>query len=424
MCGEAELGRKLFLSGMAVFVFLIAVFVVSVDADSLMWIQTYGGTGTDFGYALVETTDGGYAIAGSTKSFGAGEPNEWGEIPANMWLIKTDEFGNVKWNQTYGGLGSEGASSLVVTSDGGYAIAGDGLLVKTDEFGSMEWNQTFDGYAYSLVETSDGGYALGGFMVPDAWEFAFWLVKTDANGNMLWNQTYGGEHRERAWSMIATSDGGYAMAGCTGPMVNEDFWLVKTDEFGDMEWNRTYVGPYDDVARSLIETSDGGYAIAGETVSDGSEYSDFWLIKTDEFGNVEWNRTYVGPEYDAATSLIETSDGGYAIAGETVSHDTGSTDFWLVKTDAYGNMEWNQAYGGQDVDWSMSLIETSDGGYAMVGGTYSFGVGSGDFLLIKTDELGVIPESTSWLLPTLLLVATFVIIVYKKEVFNSKVNEI
>jgi len=353
---------------MAVFVFLSAVFVVSVDADSLMWIQTYGGTGGDFAYALVATSDGGYAIAGSTSSFGVGEPDEWGNIPYNMWLVKTDEFGNVAWNRTYGGLGSEGASSLVVTSDGGYAIAGGGLLVKTDEFGSMEWNQTFDGYAYSLVETSDGGYAIGGHIGNSAWEFDFWLVKIDAYGNMLWSQTYGGEYSDQAWSMIVTSDGGYVMAGSTGPMINEDFWLVKTDEFG----------------------------------------------------NVEWNRTYCGPEDDEAISLIKTSDGGYAIAVQTVSNGTGSIDFWLIKTDAYGNMEWNQTYGGQDVDWPMSLIETSDWGYAMVGGTYSFGVGSGDFLLIKTDELGVIPESTSCLLPALLLVATFVISIYKRNYSTQK----
>lgn len=155
----------------------------------------------------------------------------------------------------------------------------------------------------------------------------------------MWSKTYGGVGDEVAHSLVYTSDGGYALAGYTVSFGAgwEDFWLVKTDEFGNMEWNQTYGGIDADLAFSLVETSDGGYAIAGKTYSFGAEGSDFWLVKTDEFGNIEWSERYGGPGEDSGHSLVETSDGGFAIAGLTYSYGAGASDFWLVKTDRYGN---------------------------------------------------------------------------------------
>jgi hypothetical protein len=186
-----------------------------------------------------------------------------------------------------------------------------------------------------------------------------------------------------------------------------------------MEWNKTYE---DALGNSLVVTSDGGYVIAGE------KGGDFWLIKTDELGNEEWNRTYGGTGYDEACSLVKTSDGGYAIAGTWDYEDWGNLltgeevsrgTFWLVKTDALGNMEWNESYGGTELDSASSLVATSDGGYAITGRTDSFGAGSGDVWLIKTDEMGVVPEYSSWLLPTILMIATLVIVVCKKKLLKS-----
>ncbi|MHC3128979.1 MAG: hypothetical protein IBV52_02745 [Candidatus Bathyarchaeota archaeon] len=128
-------------------------------------------------------------------------------------------------------------------------------------------------------------------------------------------------------------------------------------------------------ASDLIETSDGGYAITGHKSLGAGEY-DFILIKTDWAGYMEWNRTYNRTRYDRAESLVETSDGGYAIAGYVGNH--GVEDFWLIKTDAFGNMEWNRTYGGPDTEQAYSLVATSDGGYAMAGGTSSFGSGQED----------------------------------------------
>jgi len=222
----------MFLASTVLFVLITFPLISSVGASLEMWSQTYGGTSIDSAEAMVQTSDGGYALAGYTTSFGAGG--------YDFWLVKTDGYGNLEWNQTYGGAGIEHAYALVETSDGGYAIAGGSLLVKTDTYGNLEWNQTCGGAAYSLVETSDGGFALAGETASfNVGNYDFWLVKTDANGNVEWNQTYGGAEPDRAYSLVETSDGGYAIAGNT----NDDFWLLKTDEYGIPEFPSWIIMP-------------------------------------------------------------------------------------------------------------------------------------------------------------------------------------
>jgi hypothetical protein len=324
------------------------------------------------------------------------------------------------WSRTYGGTADEKAYSLVATSDGGYAIAGiwnysyysnwftsyswgDFWLVKIDEFGDMQWNRTYGGTykdeARSLIATPDGGYAIAGI-----WNYSyysnwftsyswgdFWLVKTDALGNMEWNRTYDREGENLAYSVVATPDGGYAIAGYTNSWTdfvsNADVWLLKTDAFGNMEWNRTYGGTGDDWANSLVATSDGGYVIAGiwnctladrRFYDDGYDGGDFWLIKTDALGNVQWNHTYGGIGSDWANSLIVAPEGGYIMAGFT-TNSFGIGEYWLVKTDEGGNMQWNKTYGGFGEE-ACSVIATPDGGYAIVG--------DDGVWLVKTDEFG------------------------------------
>ena len=401
--------RKWVLSS-TVLVVLTLSLVVSVEADSIMWSQTYGGTDSDYGRSVVETSDGGYVIAGRTDSFG--------DSGGVYWLVKTDEFGNMDWNQTYEGTNYDVAHSVIETFDGGYALAGNSHLVKTDEFGNMEWNRTYG--SRSLIGTSDGGYALaGGASFPfDAGGMDFWLVKTDEFGNMEWNQTYGGAEDEEAFSLVETSDGGYALAGLTNisnliGYPEGDFWLVKTDVAGDMEWNKTYDTPGGGYAYSVVEVSDGGYAIAGE------KDRDIWLVKTDASGNMEWNQTYGGTSRDEAFSLVETSDGGYAIVGRTYDSDAETNYVYFIKTDELGTMEWERTYGGAGTDYGYSVIETSDGGYAIACTTRSFGAGDADVWLIKTDEYGVVPEISSWLISTLLLATTVIIIVYRTKRISS-----
>jgi hypothetical protein len=256
------------------------------------------------------------------------------------------------------------------------------------------WSMTYGGTGDDAgkgetVQTSDGGYAISG----DTNSFGmggvdFWLVKTDVSGNMEWNKTYGGALDEISGEMCQTTDGGYALAGSTESFGagGADFWLVKTGADGIAYWSKTYGGTDFDYAMSVVQTPDRGYALFGVTESFGAGGQDFWLVKTDVFGNMEWNKTYGGTGADYGTSVVQSSDGGYAMAGYTNSFGAGNNDYWLVKTDASGNMQWNKTYGGAGADNIYQLRQTSDGGYAMAG--YSSSFGGFRAYLVKTDGTG------------------------------------
>ncbi len=398
----------LILLAAVMFSLLVCPFAVSVGASS-GWSRTYGGADDDGALSLIQTADGGYCLVGYTCSFGAGHND--------FWLVKLDSSGTMQWNRTYGGTGSDIAFAVIETMDGGYAIAGytgsfgsggdDFWVVKTDSSGKMEWNQTYGGagddYAFCLVKASDGGYTIAGYTRSyGVGRDDYWLVKTDSSGIPKWNRTYGGCDDDGAIFLVLCFDGGYALAGMTESFGygsdHDDFWLVKTDSSGKMEWNQTYGGPIREYGFCLVQDSDGGYAFAGTTCSFGAGNHDSWLVKIDSFGNMEWNQSYGGKDVDGATSLIQTEDGGYALAGSTKSFGLGGYDFWLVKTDKNGNRIWNRTYGGEGDEISSALVETSDGGYAIAGYTYSVGAGNSDAWLVKTDKAGVIPEFPSWII--------------------------
>ncbi len=403
----------------------------SVKAAS-MWSKTYGGNDWKRPCSMIATSDGGYAILSAIGQF---------DLNPNVWLAKTDALGSTQWNKTYEGTEYYFASSLIATSDGGYAMAGsipqygtgkyDLRLIKTDTTGNIQWNKTYEvaeiadlHTVYSLIATPDGGYAVAGGQ---------WLVKTDASGNMQWNKTYEGNAR----ALVAASDGGYALAGHTGGYTQHDGWFMKTDASGNMQWNKTYGGAEWDEAYALAAASDGGYAIAGYTgVTSGDPFKfqgNFWLVKTDAAGNIQWNRTY-GPCYMSVMSdgsLVATSDGGYAMACTWDNTDTGGDSHaWLVKTDASGNMLWNQTYGETGSDLVYALAAISDGGYAIAGASNctNFSVDlengetfyQGELLLIKTDENGIVPEYSSWLIPAMTLTATAFILVSKKRLLHKR----
>jgi len=366
------------------------------------WTKTYEGTSTDVGYSVVETSDGGYAIAGYTNSFGSG---------SQVYLVKTFADGTMAWNKTYGGTGADWGYSLVETSDGGYAIAGytnsfgsgsQVYLVKTFADGTMAWNKTYGGTGdergYSVVETSDGGYAIAGYTNSFGSNYQVYLVKTFADGTMAWNKTYGGTNYDYGLSVVRTSDGGYAIAAQTNSFgLSWQVYLVKTFADGTMAWNKTYGGTNSDLAQSVVQTSDGGYAIAGYTNSYGigtPTYNNFYLVKTNSAGSMQWNKTYGGTSNDIGAYVIQTDDGGYAMAGYTNSYGAGGYDFWLVKTDSAGTKQWNKTCGGPNADYAYSVTQTSDGGYALAGKTNSFGAGGDDMWLVKVS--GPVHPSTEY----------------------------
>lgn len=389
---------------------------VSNPPHSQVWSQAFGGADDEWAFSVIQCSDGGYVMAGYTTSMGNGK--------ADSWTVKTDAQGNQQWNRTYGGSGFDWASCVIQTFDGGYAIAGstnsstagdyDCWLMKTDSSGNQQWNKTYGGihndYAASVIQTSDGGYALAGiknsyndggyslavyrdlFIVGDA---DAWIIKTDSAGNELWNKTFGGTNDDGAFSVIQTSDSGYALAGNTYSFSggnNTDIWLIKTDTFGNELWNRTFGGAKDDFGYSVIQTGDGGYALAGITNSSGAGFEDAWLIKTDSSGNKLWDKTYGANLNDEAYCVLQTKDGGYALGGATVCIGAGFWDAWLIKTDVLGNTQWSQTYGGVSDDQIISMVKT-DNAFVLCGPTNTFGAGEWDFWLFEVS--GDVQHSTS-----------------------------
>jgi hypothetical protein len=372
------------------------------------WTKTYGGTGDDQALGNnVQTSDGGYALSGQTSSFGAGG--------IDAWLVKTDPLGNMEWNMTWGGPQDDYFADMIKIKDGTFVLTGytnsfgagsyDGILMKVNASGAILWNQTYGGpgsdQAISVFQTSDGGYVLAGLTNSSgAGNSDFWLLKTDITGNMQWNKTYGGIGADGAQYAVQAVDGGYTIAGRTASFGagGNDFWLVKTDVSGNMLWNKTYGGTGTEQANIMIQTNDGGYALCGPTTSFAVGGQDGWLVKTDANGNMQWNKTYGGTGNEYAIYLIQTSEGGYALCGGTTSFGAGGVDVWLVKTDVLGNMLWNKTCGGSLNEYAYSMIQTSDGGYQLLGYTRSFGFGNtagADWYVVKTDIEGGLAQIDS-----------------------------
>lgn len=363
--------------------------------------KIYGGSENDWAYAVKQTSDGGYILAGSTHSYGAGIED--------VWLVKTDMNGNMVWDKTFGGSNVDVVASVQQTSDGGYILAGwtvsfgtggDAWLLKTDGDGNEVWNHTFGkentpDLVMDVQQTRDGEYVLVGSTDLGGGIYDAWLIKTDEDGNKIWDYTFGENGNDQAKAVQQTSDGGYIIAGSFGSPVNgyEDFWLIKTDENGIMAWDTTFGGSSGDIAYAVQQTIDGGYIIAGSTVSFGAGHADFWLVKTDENGNMLWDRTYGGSDQDYAYGMRQTSDGGYIIAGYTFSFGAGHSDAWLIKTDVNGVALWDKTFGGSEWDYVYDIQQTSDGGYILVGSTGSFGAANDDVWLVKTDADGNAPAS-------------------------------
>jgi len=259
----------------------------------------------------------------------------------------------------------------------------------------ITWENTFGGAshdtAYSVLPTGDGGYiTAGGTNSFGAGSYDVYLVKTDADGSLLWQNTIGEAKHEYALSMQPTDDGGYIIAGRTGTygVSGYDVFLVKIDNGGNEQWQNTFGGAEDDVAFSVKPTGDGGYIIAGQTQSFDSGGSNFYLAKTDADGKLLWQKDLGGADWDLAYSVLPASDGGYIIAGNTYSFDRGIYDFYLVKTDADGNPLWQKTISGAVSGFARSMQPTSDGGYIIAGETSSFGGGNLDAYLIKIDVDG------------------------------------
>jgi hypothetical protein len=353
---------------------------------AILWREEFGGTGDDYGRSIQENAAGEYVIVGYTSSYGAGG--------FDVYLIKTNTDGNLTGERTYGGSNDDAGYAVCETTDGGYIIAGytnsygvggfDVYLIKTDMNGSVVWEQTYGGvqddHGYSVQETADGGYIITGKTASfGAGGLDVYLIKTDAQGNALWTKTYGGTGLDCGYSVKQSTDGGYIIAGFTASSgAGDDVYLIKTDAGGDVLWSKTYGTTDDDRGHEVQQTSDGGYIVAAGN-------GDVYCIKTDANGGIMWEETYGDyGYYDDGYSVQETMDGGYVIAGYTRSFGVSVYDVYLIKTDALGTPLWERTSGDWRFDYGYSICVMTDGSYVVAGATNSHGAGRFDVYLIKS----------------------------------------
>lgn len=314
-----------------------------------------------------------------------------------------------------GGLGSVPPTHhnigtfVQATADGGFLMFGNQvdpettessiLLVKTDSLGNSEWKKYFGGsgndFCRAAASTADGGFVITGgtrTIVGGEASTDIQLIRIDADGNELWTKTFGGAGEEEGASVKQTADGGFIIAGKTTSYGTgaEDVYLAKTDANGTQEWSKTFGGIHSDAANVVIQAADGGYFIAGETNSFGAGSTDIYMIRTDAAGDKVWAKTTGGAGTDRAASVVETSEGEFVIAGSTGSF--GDMDVYLIKISGTGSAIWAKTFGGINNDKAAAVCQTSDGGFLVTGETESFGAGNTDMYLIKTTSGG----NSSW----------------------------
>lgn len=333
--------------------FMLAMLISPLTAQvpDTLWTGLYGGADEDYARAVIQTSDGGFAITGD---FGrvSGEPDS-----GDVWLMKVSSSGNQQWSKSYSGDKLDRGYALVQLSDDGFLIAG---------------------------ETSSRG---NGFS-------DLWVLRTNSSGDTLWTKTYGGTGTEFAEDLKLTGDGGFVVLGMTRSFGAGalDCWLVRCDANGDTLWTKTYGGIASDVVASIAETSDGGYAIIGNTFSFGEQgQPDMWLLRTDANGDTLWTNVYNGPHYPWSTDdgdyVKELSNGDLLLLGATNGlPNTSNRDIWLIRTDANGDTLWTQSYGGTMTEDAVGLVELQDGGYMIAG--YSFDNNGDQALVICTNANG------------------------------------
>ena len=371
--------------------FLMFAFIGLSPNAQTMFQKTYGGSGSEVGNSVKQTTDGGYIITGYTTSFGAGN--------YDVYLIKTNANGDIVWTKTFGGTGVEYGYSVQQTTDGGYIIAGqtnsfgagndDVYLIKTNSNGDSLWTKTYGGsntdYGRFVLQTPDGGYIIaGGTASFGNTNGDIYLIKTDSVGDTLWTKTYDINNGIGTYCMQPTNDGGYIISGRSGFYIA---YMIKVNSNGIPIWTKNYnIGQVQMGLNSVQQTIDGGYILSGSISPNLA--NNVFLIKTDSIGDTLWIKKYGGSGDNEGNSLIQARDGGYIICGLTNNFGGGNYDVYLIKTNSNGDTLWTKTYGGINGDIGLNIQQTTDGGYIITGSTGSFGAGSSDVYLIKTDSLG------------------------------------
>ncbi len=433
------------MKGLFTLLFSFGAATALAQTPAIQWQKALGGTGEDIARSIQQTTDGGYIMAGSSRSNNGDVSGNHGR--EDVWVVKLDNTGAIQWQKALGGTDDDIAYSIQQTTDGGYIVAGasastngdlsgnhgyfDSWVVKLDNTGAIQWQKSLGGtdndIAYSIQQTTDGGYILvgnsrstNGDVTGNHGNGDAWVVKLDNTGIIQWQKALGGTNYDDASSIQQTTDGGYIVAGysnsndgdISGNHGGRDFWVVKLDNIGAIQWQKALGGTGLDDASSIQQTADGGYIIAGNAGSNDGDVSGFhggigpdsWVVKLDNTGAIQWQKALGGTGFDNGSSIQQTADGGYIIAGLSNSNDGdvtgnhGDVDYWVVKLNNAGAIQWQKSMGGTGVDGARSIQQTADGGYITAGysrsndGDVSGHHGNDDYWIVK---LGPDPAAVS-----------------------------
>ena len=372
--------------------------ILELDSNSstafigeLEFVQSYGGSGEDTAQAIVATDDGGYAVLGFSNSTD-GDLSGKTTAVNDYWLLKLDADGNLEWSKTYGGSKDDRGQSLIQTKDGGYALTG-----------------------YAMSDDGDSSVNKG--------FHDNWLLKLNSFGKIEWEKSFGFSGHDHSYDLLETDDGGFFFVGflditsarADGNTVKGntttlhgvgEFWGTKIDASANLQWRGYYGGSSNDRAHSVVQADDGGYVMAGFTESndfdiDNSRGSyDYWVVKVDALGNFKWQNSFGGTGIERAQDIAKTDDGGYVIVGNTFSNDSdisetkGESDIWMVKINDQGQLVWDASFGGSKFDAAQSVTLSQDGGFIIAGNTKSTdqdvidNSGENDIWLLKTNANG------------------------------------
>ena len=336
----------------------------------------------DVGSSVQQTSDGGYIVGGYTVS----HDTTSGELLYYYAVMyKFNTYGHIEWKKAFSGLGLAAGITVQQTDDDGFILVGytahesgedtQVLLLKTDQLGNIEWETTYQVMdvcmGYSVQQTQDGGYILSGSAISsDTNMMNILLVKTDNNGIMEWNNTYNNGDYTIGYSVQQTNDHGYIVCGYRFNFdfdIEMDAFLIKTDPNGNEEWTKILFTEMSQ-STSCQQTNDSGYILTGTIFSDQENASLAFLLKLDNGGYEEWNRTYSVLGNASGSSVQQTSDNGYIITGSTYDNFEESVDVLLLKTDIYGNQNWNRTFEFPGLMAAGSSVDqTYDDGYIITG---------------------------------------------------------
>ncbi len=343
--------------------------LLRLDADgNLQWSKTYGGSKDDKGQSLVQTKDGGFALTGYAMSDdGDGSQNNGFH---DNWILKLDAQGAIQWEKSFGFSGHDHSYDIIETLDGGLFFSGflditsaraDGFTekgstsstahgvgefwgTKLDPQGNIEWRKYFGGTnndrSHAVVQSNDGGFLLSGFSESEDFDittsrgsYDFWVLKIDGRGELLWERSFGGSGIEISYDMEKTGDNGYVIVGNTFSTDKDvsknngesDMWLIKLDDSGNLIWERNFGGTAFDAAQSVSLSTDGGFIITGNSKSDSGDVlsnageNDIWLVKTNANGKIVWQKSFGGAGLDFGFDAIENADKSIILVGESAS---------------------------------------------------------------------------------------------------------